>query len=128
VEIDPNRLRATSGRADLPARASKRPPRHRAGEKFLKGPIPMSWLTLAAGLPGKALQVAVELWYWAGIKKSREVALSARWLSKMGVDRFSAYRGLAALEKSGLVSVLRHRGRKPIVTLLDASPNDGKAN
>jgi hypothetical protein len=128
VEIDPKRLRATSARAELPVRTSKKPPRHRAGEKFLKGPIPMSWLTIAASLPGKALQVAVGIWYWAGIKRTREIALSISWLSNLRVDRFSGYRGLAALEKAGLVSVVRHPGRKPIVTLLDASPNDARAS
>ncbi len=31
----------------------------------------------------------------------------------------AGYRGLAALEAARLVSVVRHRGRNPIVTILD---------
>jgi hypothetical protein len=34
---------------------TRRPPRHRRGERFLKGPIPWPWISAAAALPGKAL-------------------------------------------------------------------------
>ena len=66
--------------------------------------------------------MATAIWFWSGIKRSREVALSMTWLrANFGVDRFSGYRGLAALERVGLVSVVRHPGRKPLVTLLEAA-------
>jgi hypothetical protein len=97
-------------------------PRHKAGDRFLKGPVPWNWITAAAKLRGKALQVAVALWFLAGLKRSGRVALPLSSLAEMGVDRFAASRGLAALEKSGLISVIRHSGRKPIVTLLDVKP------
>ena len=48
-----------------------RPPRHRSGEKFLKGPIPWAWLQRAFLLPGKALHVALLLWREAGCRRSR---------------------------------------------------------
>jgi hypothetical protein len=41
-------------------------PRHRPGEKFLRGPIPWKWLIRAGRLPGKALQVGLLLWQAAG--------------------------------------------------------------
>src|SRR5579864_7117175 len=97
-------------------------PRHKAGDKFLMGPVPWNWITAAARLRGKALHVAVALWFLAGLKGSGRVALSLSSLAEMGIDRFAASRGLAALEKNGLVSVIRHSGRKPIVTLLDVRP------
>jgi hypothetical protein len=99
------------------AKASKNPPRHKPGEKFLKGPIPWTWLAKAAHQPGKALHVAIALWFLAGITRKRTVALSGAVLQALGVNRHSGYRGLAALEKAGLVSVVRPPGRLPVVTL-----------
>lgn len=120
-----DRLDLTELRYDRPlpsARAHKvPPPRHRAGGKFLKGPIPLGWLQRAAALPGKAIHVALEVWFWAGIKKSRTVSVS---LSRLRVapktPRTTASRGLRSLEGEGLVSVNRLPGRKPIVTLLES--------
>jgi len=99
---------------------SRKPPRHRQGEKFLKGPIPWEWLTEAAKQPGKAFQVGIALWFLAGIKGSRTVALSGSVLEDFGVNRYAAYRGLKVLEDAGLVSAKRHPGRNPLVTILDA--------
>jgi hypothetical protein len=98
-------------------------PRHKPGEKFLRGPIPWDWLTLAAKQPGRALHVALELWHWVGIKGTREVSLSRAQMALLGVDRYASARGLRALEAAGLVSVVRHRGRHPIVTVLDRPSN-----
>ena len=119
---DPGQLRM-DGPTTVVDWPNKRVPRHRAGQKFLAGPIPLNWLSVAAMQPGKALHVALGLWFWKGVKRSYRVALSMSWLrNTFGVDRYSGYRGLAALERAGLVSVIRHRGRKSVVTLLDTLP------
>ena len=116
--FEPQRLALpTSGKR--PA-ANTNPPRHRAGEKFLKGPIPWNWLAAAARQPGKALHVAIVLWFFAGVKKTGTVALSGAALRGFGVNRHAGYRGLAVLERAGLVSVARHPGRMPVVTILGA--------
>jgi len=96
-------------------------PRHKKGEKFLKGPIPWDWLSMASRISGKgkALHVANAIWVTAGIKKTRTITLSMKILRGMGVNRNAAYRGLDVLEDSGLVSVIRHRGRCPVVTIND---------
>ena len=112
---DPERLRWASVAPPRPLQ----PPHHRPGEPFLKGPIPKRWLERAAQARGKALHVAVELWFQAGIRKRREICLGLAQLSSFGVDRFAASRGLKALEHPGLVSVVRHPGRQPVVTILD---------
>jgi hypothetical protein len=117
--LNPEELRLNSTRVPLPAGQKGRLPRHHSGEKFLKGPIPWKWLVIAARQPGKALHVAIELWHIAGLKRSGTLSLSMRRLSVFNMSRFSGYRGLTALEAAGLISVERHRGRKPIVTLLD---------
>jgi len=60
--------------SDLTALRQKRrrkPPRHRQGEKFLKGPIPWPKLERAFLLPGKALHVALLLWREAGCRRWR---------------------------------------------------------
>jgi hypothetical protein len=102
---------------------SKRAPRHKFGEKFVRGPIPLDWLCVAAKQPGKAFQVAMGLWFRAGINNSNRMRFPMSWLNRaFSVNRTTAYRGLSALEKVGLVSVVRHRGRASIVTLLEASP------
>ena len=94
-------------------------PRHKPGEKFLKGPIPWNWLAQAVSQPGKALHVAIALWFLAGVKRTRTVPLSGSVLDELGVSRYSGYRALTALEHAGLVRVERHRGRNPIVTILE---------
>jgi hypothetical protein len=103
---------------DIPK--SNKPPKHKQGEKFLKGPIPWKWITEAARLTGRALHVAIAVWFLAGLTIKRTIKLSPTVLRELGVKRRTGYRALEALEKAGLVSVKRHVGRSPIVTLLDA--------
>ncbi len=114
--IDPRHLSLTSGIALKPKRGSKASGTRT--KRFLKGPIPLNWLGKAANQSGKALHVGIALWFLSGLKRSREIALSQSTLSLLGVTRHSGYRGLAELEKAGLVSVVRHPGRKSIVTIL----------
>jgi hypothetical protein len=82
----------------------------------------MWWLAVAARLPGRALHVAVAIWFQAGIKGVAEVRLPSATVQSLGISRFALYRGLAALETAGLVRVDRRRGRCPGVTLLDLPP------
>jgi len=99
----------------------KKLPRHKAGEKFLKGPIPRKWLEEAARLPGKALHVAIELWFWAGIIGPHGIRLKGANLLSLGVKRHSGYRAINELEGAGLISVKRVAGRKPVINLNDIS-------
>jgi hypothetical protein len=93
-------------------------PHHAPGQRFLKGPIPLAWLSPAAGLPGKVLAVALALWYAAGLTRGATVLLSGRLLRLFHVGRHAAGRALANLDRAGLVAVDRGRGRCPRVTLL----------
>ena len=96
-------------------------------DKFVAGPIPLRWLTPASKLPGKALHVAMALRFLVGVERSSKVRLSRSALSRFGVDRHSTYRALHALEPAGLVLVERHRGRNPIVTIIDEVPERSAA-
>ena len=84
---------------------------------FVRGPIPMSWLTRAARLPGKALHVGLLLWFRVGCEKSVTVRLTRSHCNLFGLTRHVVYRALKRLEEAGLVEVSRHRGRCPIVTI-----------
>ena len=91
----------------------------RKGGRFVKGPIPQPWLASAAALPGKALAVGIAIWYRSGIEKSKEsIKICPTALEQFNLKARTGRRGLAELEKAGLVSVVRHRGRCPRVTLL----------
>jgi hypothetical protein len=109
------RLLANSGK-------SRRPPRHNPKGEFLRGPIPLAWLSLAARLPGKTLALALALWFQSGRKNSREVSLSGPILERFSVRRKAMYRGLDALQAAGLVSVAKQPGKNPTVTILDPPP------
>ncbi len=118
--MDPRALSLT-GRPDAPKRGKA--PRHKSGEHFLRGPIPMDWICAAAKATGhgSGFKVAIALWYLSGLNhQSKTVKLSGSVLRKMEVDRHAGYRGLTALEQAGLVSVERHSGQSPVVTLLSA--------
>jgi DNA-binding transcriptional regulator YhcF (GntR family) len=88
----------------------------------LYGPIPWVWFVRAAGLPGKALHTGVICWLLAGWQRFAEFDLVLKGWSDFGLTRFSAYRGLAELERAGLVSVRRSAGRSPVVTILGGTP------
>lgn len=102
-------------------------PHHRKGEKFLKGPIPENWLAMAAQQSGKAFHIGVEIWFQAGIERKATVKLSYEVLRKWGVKRNAVYRALNTLEKVNLISVKRHRGRSPVVTILAVTKQHSEA-
>lgn len=96
-------------------------PRHRSNEKFLKGPIPMDWLSAAAMLPGKTFQVAVAVWYLVGICGKNAVKITGATSKLFGVERKALYQAIKKLEDAGLIAVVdRRRGVCPVVSLLEA--------
>jgi hypothetical protein len=114
--IDLGRLRIAPRSARV---AKERLPRPQGGQHFLKGPIPLEWLELAARLPGRSLHVGVSLWFLGGVHRSRVIPLSNHTSRRFGLDRNSKYRGLDWLEQAGLISVERKLGRAPLVTILE---------
>jgi hypothetical protein len=92
--------------------------------RFLRGPIELNWLTSAAKLPGKTLEVSCAIWFLRFVTNSLCVKLSNQLLKEFGVDRFAKNRALQVLEESGLISVSRRAGRSPEVTILEC-PDGG---
>lgn len=97
-------------------------PHQRISGHFLKGPVPLVWLQNAMRLPGKAVHVGLVLWYYSGLKRTKTLSINLSRLGEFGLTRASATRGLKALQRTGLVLVDSHAGRKPIVTILEVAP------
>ena len=120
--MDLDAMRRQIVKVKLDGSTTARVPRHRQGEHFLRGPIPLTWLAEAAHASGagSGFRVAIAIWYLVGLHRdARTVQLTRRALSALGVGRHAGYRGLAALESAGLVSVVRRSGCLPWVTVND---------
>jgi hypothetical protein len=125
---DLDRLRVFPAPADLkqqaaPKRlASTMKPQRIKGE-FLKGPIPLAWLSPACGLDGKAvLSVSLAIWFEAGRRQSEQIKLTTAILDRFHVNRKAKYRALELLEQAGLIAVCRQERKNPVVTILMAQP------
>ena len=90
-----------------------------AGEPFLRGPIPLAWLSSAARQPGKTLNVAVALMWLHGMTRGKPFKLTQRALNWFHVSRDAARHGLACLERHGLIRVEPKAGRRPMISVLD---------
>jgi hypothetical protein len=93
-------------------------------QRFLRGPIPLAWLTAAAKLPGKSLHAGIAVWVMADVQNSRVIPLTNVMAVLFGLDRNAKYRALYWLEEAGLVRVARRLGRSPQVTLLHPGHDD----
>jgi hypothetical protein len=123
LNLNSLKLPNTSVKQNLP-KPSPLPPKHKKGEKFLRGPIPLNWIINASKLPGMALHVGIALWHLAGFKNCKIVKLSGKLLRGMGVNRHASYRALKKMEDANLIAVKRHLGRNPVVTILEAPRED----
>jgi len=93
----------------------------RQGDLFIKGPIPMPWISAAAKLPGKAVQVALALFWLAGIRPQDMVKMTRQALELFNVSD-DAYRdALPRLEAAGLIKVSRARGQRARVEIVRAA-------
>lgn len=90
----------------------------RQGDLFIKGPISMAWISCAAKLPGKAVQVALALLWLVGMKPQQKVKITRQALELFNVSG-DAYRdALARLERAGLIKVSRARGQRALVEIV----------
>jgi hypothetical protein len=92
--------------------------------KFIKGPVPLDWISRANALPGKAGAVGIALWFLVGVQKSRKVKLSGEVERIAGCARKAVYSALSALERNKLLSVQRNPGMRPVVMLNDCKERE----
>jgi len=88
-------------------------------EKFVRGPIPLWWITAANQLRGKAGSVALGLWFLKGVQGSNRIKLTSEVKQIAGCGRVAVSKGLAALEGAGLVKVHPLPGAYPEVEILE---------
>jgi hypothetical protein len=107
--------------------AHELPPAPRPGQRrrlraepFLRGPIPLEWLSRAATLRKPALPAGLALWFNRGVsKKAGPTRASAAVRKKMRLSAGQMLRGLRALESAGLVRFVKEgRGRCPVVEIV----------
>ena len=72
---------------------------------FIAGPLPQPSFDKTVALPGKAVTIALELWFLRAIQKSQTVIFKTRRLRRLGVSERVIRRGLRALEKARLISI-----------------------
>lgn len=85
---------------------------------FLKGPIPIYWLSRAAKMGGKCLAVGIVIWLLSGFKRNKKVKLEHKWLRTLGVGRNAVYNNLKKLENANLIQVDHSPGCSPIITII----------
>lgn len=119
--VNLDRFRLTVHEMPRKSRAVSRrtaPPKHKAGERFLRGPIPWPWITRAMQLGRAPLALSLVIWRLVGVQRSRTVHLTASEWECVG-ERKAVYRALDVLERAGLITVERHRGRGPMVEVCE---------
>ncbi len=86
--------------------------------RFLKGPISLVSLQVAAQLPGKAMVLYLAIRHRADLRRSPEVTLPAGYLAAWNIRKDAKSRALVALENAGLVKIVsRQPGQSTKVTL-----------
>ncbi|MFO0888003.1 MAG: hypothetical protein U0790_02530 [Isosphaeraceae bacterium] len=97
----------------------RRPPRHRRGEPFIRGPIPFVWIAAACRLPGSGLHVAMACRFLCcRYRRPNRWGLDAI-AAGLRVSPSAARRGLHAAEEAGLLAVEREPGCKLAALVLD---------
>jgi hypothetical protein len=92
-----------------------------ASDSFIPA-IPLDWLSQAAKLPGKSINIALALWWLRSIAGGGSVKLTKKSLELFSVNREVAGDCLNRLEQEGLITVNRRRGMKHSITILPPEP------
>lgn len=87
---------------------------------FIRGPIPLDWLSRAAAIPRRnAVLVGLVLFHLSGLCSKRDgLVLCVERCKPFGLGRKAVQRGLSDLESSGLIRVVRCVGKCARVDLL----------
>lgn len=124
ISLDSLRLNPQAQAVIESAKRKKRKSRsRRTGEWFVWGPIPESYITRAAKLPGKSLIVWLALWTEHHCRKGKPLRVTTGLLERFHVHRNAAYRALKHLEGARLLVADRRPGRIANVRLLLDPPN-----
>jgi hypothetical protein len=87
-------------------------------KQYIKGPLPLSWISKSARLNGRVLHVSLALWHIHNLTKSDSIKMQKGIKKIFGISDDVYKRGLEILESAGLILVEKKLGQTPIVTLL----------
>jgi hypothetical protein len=87
-------------------------------KKFLKGPIPLDWLTAAAQLPGKAINVGIALWWLDGMSKTGILKLTRQSQLALNISKDAERDGLRRLQRAGLIELTTRPGQRHNVRIV----------
>jgi hypothetical protein len=81
---------------------------------------PKSWLKrVFVAVHGKhELMVALYLYHWHVVRKSRTIAVTNGELAELGIRRTSKYRALDRLERAGIIKIKRRLSRQALEVTL----------
>lgn len=97
---------------------------HVRKDRFVRS-IPYAWVHRCSRLGGKTTQVALALWFLAGVKQSMNFKLTQEAVDLAGCSRSALDHGLRQMEQAGLIEVLRRRGVRPQITIhVSGRPTD----
>ena len=85
---------------------------------FIKGPIPLWWLTIANRSGGCTSAVAILLWFYDGMNEGQPFKLTWRLDEVTGISRQARQRALRKLEGAGLIQLTIRHGASPIVRII----------
>jgi hypothetical protein len=88
-------------------------------KRFLKGPIPLDWLTAAAQLPGKAINVGIALWWLAGMSKTGILKLTRQSQLALNISKDAERDGLRRLQQAGLIELTARPGQRHSVRIIE---------
>jgi hypothetical protein len=89
----------------------------RRASRFLKGPIPLPDIAAAARLPGRSLALFLAVHHQTALTGKPAVTVPAKLLADLGISRSVKARCLKLLERIGLITVTRSRGRASRIQL-----------
>jgi hypothetical protein len=127
-DLDRLRLHAEQSIRKVAAKKNGTPTQSKARRingEFVRGPLPLAWFTAAAKLPGKALAVALAIWFESGRRRcAPTIILTTAILDRFNVGRKAKYRALKHLQDARLIVVHKKPRRNPVVTILDFQDPD----
>ena len=94
-------------------------------DKFIAGPIDVSWVVQASRLGVKALLVGLALWHLKKLRPADTFIVSNLMLQEWGVQPDAKTRALRKLEKAGLIRIAGRGKRSPLVTLIVGNRSEG---
>ena len=111
---------------EVPTSASRRAQQRQSGA-FLRGPIPLRLIRATLDLPRRPLPLLLAICYRVDLTGKPWVTLPAGVMADFRFGAAVKARGLAELERAGLIRVQRAKGRPVLVALAKSRTGGGDA-